>query len=357
MSGCRGSSCSGQTTFELPAAIGPGDPDALASPVALSRAVEAHSELSDQSPKSEPIRRVALLGVGTLGSILAERLLDAGSALAVFDIDDRRVEPLIERGALAATGIADLVRDADVVLVSLPNPVATQQALLGPSGVIAECRPGTLIVDTSTIDPATAREVARQAAAKNIDYVEAPLSGGDEEGSGVDAARAGAATFICGGAAEALERARPLLNILGRHILHVGEAGTGATAKLVSNHMAGLHNLVAAEALAVGRAAGLSLDTMLTVLRHTDAQSYWLFNYLAPRLARQDFDNGFSIDLQHKDHRLFGELAAQHNAPTPLNDLALRLYDQMRAAGLGRKDLTEAANVAADQSGLTRFDE
>ena len=225
--------------------------------MALSAAVERH---------------VAILGVGTLGSIFADRLLDAGLELTLFDIDDRRVAPLVERGARAATDLTDLVRDADVVLVSLPNPAATQQAVLGPSGAIAACRPGTLIVDTSTIDPTTAREVAR-------------------------------------------------------------------------------------EALAVGRAAGLSLDTMLSVLRHTNAQSYWLFNYLAPRLARRDFDDGFSIDLQHKDHRLFGELAAQHNAPTPLNDLALQLYEAMRADGLGRKDLTEAANVAAVQSGVTRFDD
>ena len=297
-----------------------------------------------------------MLGVGTLGSIFAGRLRDAGVTLSLFDLDARQIEQFVERGVRVATDVTDLVRDADIVLVSLPNPVATQQAVLGPTGIIAASRPGMLIVDTSTIDPATAREVARQAADNNIDYIEAPLSGGDEEGSGVDAARAGAATFICGGTPEAVDRARPLLNILGRHILHVGPAGTGATAKLVSNHIAGLHNLVAAEALAVGRAAGLSLDTMLAVLRHTDAQSYWLFNYLAPRLARRDFDNGFAIDLQHKDHRLFGELATQHNAPTPLNDLALQLYEAMRADGLGRKDLTEAANVAADQSGVSRFD-
>lgn len=297
-----------------------------------------------------------MLGVGTLGALFAGRLLDAGAPLTMFDIDDRRVAALVSSGARAAMNISDLIRDVNTVLVSLPNPVATQEAVLGPSGVLAACRPGALIVDTSTIDPATAREVARRAAAHNLDYVEAPLSGGDEEGSGVDAARTGAATFICGGTAEAVERARPLLNILGRHILHVGPAGAGATAKLVSNHMAGLHNLVASEALAVGRAAGLSLETMLTVLRHTDAQSYWLLNYLAPRLARQDFDDGFSIDLQNKDHRLFGELAAEHNAPTPLNDLALQLYEAMRADGLGRKDLTEAANVASEEAGLTRFD-
>ena len=299
---------------------------------------------------------MALLGVGTLGSIFADRLLAAGVKLTLFDVDDRRVAPFIERGVQVASGVTELARDADIVLVSLPNPEATSQAVLGRSGVIAACRPGMLIVDTSTIDPMTAREVERAATSRAVDYVEAPLSGGDDEGSGVDAARAGAVTFICGGLASAIERARPLLLVLGRHVLHVGAAGNGATAKLVSNHMAGLHNLVAAEALAVGRAAGLSLETMLAVLRHTDAQSYWLFNYLAPRLARGDFDDGFSIDLQHKDHRLLGELAARHGAATPLNDLALALYEAMRADGLGRKDLTEAANVAGEQAGLARFD-
>ena len=298
-----------------------------------------------------------MLGVGTLGSIFAERLLNAGVMLTVFDVDDHRVASFVGRDVRVASDVADLVRDADIVLVSLPDPQATRIAVLGPSGVVAACRSGMLIVDSSTIDPPTAREVATETAARGVDYVEAPLSGGDDEGSGVDAARAGAATFICGGGAVAVDRARPLLQVLGRHIVHVGAAGDGAIAKLVSNHLAGLHNLVAAEALAVGRAAGLSLETILAVLRHTDAQSYWLFNYLAPRLARGDFDDGFSIDLQHKDHRLFGELAARHGVVAPLNDLALQLYQAMRAAGLGRKDLTEAANVACDQAGLARFDE
>ncbi len=305
---------------------------------------------------SAAIGHVALLGVGTLGSIFGARLLEAGVSLTMFDVDEGRVAPFIGRGARAVGSVADLVRDADTVLVSLPDPAATSQAVLGRTGVIAACRPGTLIVDTSTIDPMTAREVEREASQRHVDYLEAPLSGGDEEGSGVDAARAGAATFICGGLASTVERARPLLQVLGRHVLHVGPAGDGATAKLVSNHLAGLHNLVAAEALAVGRAAGLSLDTMLAVFGHTDAQSYWLFNYLAPRLARGDFDNGFSIDLQHKDHRLLGELAARHGVGAPLNDLALQLYGAMQADGLGGKDLTEAANVACEQAGLTRFD-
>ncbi len=308
------------------------------------------------STAAAPLGRLSLLGVGTLGSIFAGRLLDAGARLTVFDLDPRRTAVLVERGARQATSLADLADGADTVLVSLPDPAATRRAVLGAGGIIAVLDETSLVVDTSTIDPPTARRAAVEAEARGVAYVEAPLSGGDEEGSGIDAARAGAATFICGGHREALERARPLLAVLGRHVVHVGPAGDGATAKLVSNHLAGLHNLIAAEALAVGRAAGLSLDTVLSVLRHTDAQSYWLFHYLAPRLARADFDEGFSIDLQHKDHRLFGELAERHGAPAPLNDMALRLYGAMRAVGLGRKDLAEAANVAAEQAGIARFD-
>ena len=304
----------------------------------------------------DALGRVAVLGVGTLGSIFADRLLLAGVRVTLFDVDERRLVPFAGRGARLAGDVSDLASDADIVLVSLPNPAATEAAVFGPSGVLAACRRGTLVIDTSTIDPPTVLEVAKQAADRGVDYVEAPLSGGDEEGSGVDAARAAAVTFICGGQASAVERARPLLRLLGRHVLHVGAAGSGATAKLVSNHLAGLHNLVAAEALAVGRASGLLLDVMLGVLRHTDAQSYWLFHYLVPRLARRDFDDGFSIDLQHKDHRLFGEMAARHGVVSPLNDLALQLYDAMRADGLGGKDLTEAANVAFEQAGLARFD-
>jgi 3-hydroxyisobutyrate dehydrogenase-like beta-hydroxyacid dehydrogenase len=289
---------------------------------------------------------VGVLGVGTLGSIFAARLVDAGRYVTVFDLDAARVATLTALGATAAHSVGDLAR-AGTVLVSLPDPEATRRAVLGSGGLIESCAAGALVIDTSTIDPDTAREVGRACAEHVVDYVEAPLSGGDDEGSGVDAARAAATTFICGGSAAAVERARPLLGLLGRHIVHVGRVGDAATAKLVSNHMAGLHNLVAAEALAVGRAAGLSLETMLDVLRHTDGKSYWLFNYLVPRLRRGDFDDGFAIDLQHKDHRLFGELASRAGVKTPMNDVALRLYDAMRTAGLGRKDVTEAANIAS----------
>ncbi len=113
---------------------------------------------------------VALLGVGTLGSIFAGRLLDAGVQLTLFDVDDRRATPFVARGARVANGVTDLVRDAAVVLVSLPDPAATRQAVLGRSGVIASCHPGMLIVDTSTIDPPTAREAARDATARSTTW-------------------------------------------------------------------------------------------------------------------------------------------------------------------------------------------
>jgi 3-hydroxyisobutyrate dehydrogenase-like beta-hydroxyacid dehydrogenase len=144
---------------------------------------------------------------------------------------------------------------------------------------------------------------------------------------------------------------------LARHGGHLGPAGTGAKVKLISNYISGLHNLVAAEAFALGRAAGLSIDTMLDAFAQTDAGSYWLFNYFAPRIRSGDMEPGFSVDLQHKDLRLCEDLARLHKVPMPLNGLALQIYQMLRGSGRGGKDLVEAANLVAELSGLPRYGE
>ncbi len=288
------------------------------------------------------MKRIGLLGVGTLGTIFAERLIGSGLELSLFDRDRSRLDPFDGRATVLTDPVA--LGQGEALVVSLPDPDASRAAL---TPVLAAARPGLLVLDTSTIDRTTACEHSRTAAGRQIAYVEAPLSGGDEEGSGVDAARAGAITFICGGSTGDVAALRPLMMILGRHVVHVGPAGSGSVAKLVSNHLAGLHNLVAAEAFAVGRAAGLDLETILRVLEHTDGKSFWIFSYLAPRLEASRFDDGFAVDLQHKDHRLFGELAdAVGVVPTPFNDLALASYAALQARGLGRADLTIAAAIA-----------
>jgi 3-hydroxyisobutyrate dehydrogenase-like beta-hydroxyacid dehydrogenase len=242
--------------------------------------------------------------------------------------------------------VADAVDGSDAVLVSLPHPDADRAVLLGDRGAFAAARPGTLFVDTSTIDPPTARELYAAAVAAGLDYVEAPISGGEPLSAGMDGARKGNVTFMAGGDEPAFRRAETLFALLGAHWFHLGPAGTGATVKLVSNHLSGLYNLLGAEAFAVARAAGVEWDVLFRVFRHTDASSYWLFNYFEPRIRRGDFEPGFSVDLQHKDHRLFGELAASHAVPAPFNELALDAYGRLRAAGRGGRDVVDAIHLA-----------
>ncbi len=288
--------------------------------------------------------RTALIGLGTIGSIYAGHLVKALDRLTVFDIDPARTATAEKNGALAAASAREAAAAAEVVILALSNPQAVRLALTGADGVLAGAARDTVVVDLSTIDPATCRELHALATEQGIAYLDAPVSGGEPGGAGTDGARAANISFMIGGDADALVKAKPVMSVLGKRFFHLGPAGSGVTVKLISNLMAGLHNLVAAEAFVLGAAAGIAPASLLEVFDGTDAKSFWLTEYFAPRLERRDFAPGFSVDLQYKDHRLAAELAEELGVPLFLNQLAMQLYQTMRAQGLGNKDLVEAVN-------------
>lgn len=300
--------------------------------------------------------RVAQIGLGAIGQIYAKHLLAAGVALSIYDTDKRRCEPFIGSARIAVDRV-DLARDAEFVLVALPDPEAARLALLGDDGVLANADPECIVLDVSTLDPETARTLYAFAKVRHVSYLEAPVSGGEPQSAGTDGARNANITFMVGGDREAFERARPLMAILGKHPLYLGPAGQGATIKLISNHQAGLINLLNAEAFVAARAAGISEEVLFMVFEHTDANSYWLHNYFKPRLRANNYVPGFSVDLQHKDHRLMDDVAKSLKVPMPFNALALQFYQMLRARGDGAKDLVEAANLFAEFANVDRFDE
>jgi 3-hydroxyisobutyrate dehydrogenase-like beta-hydroxyacid dehydrogenase len=299
--------------------------------------------------------KVAQIGLGAIGSIFVGHLRQAGVELAVHDLSRERVEAAVKIGARSASSPGEAARGADCLLVSLPDPAAARAALLGPDGAIAALNAGSVILDLSTIDPDTAIASEAAAKARGVHYLEAPISGGEPMSAGTDGARNRNVTFMAGGDKAAFDAALPLMSLLGKHPLHLGPVGTGATVKLISNYIAGLHNLVAAEAFALGRAAGISIETMLRAFAHTDANSYWLFNYFAPRIESGDVEPGFSVDLQYKDLRLCEDIARRHKVAMPLNGLALQIYQMLRGSGRGGRDLVEAANFMAELGGLPRY--
>jgi 3-hydroxyisobutyrate dehydrogenase-like beta-hydroxyacid dehydrogenase len=301
------------------------------------------------------MQRLGLIGLGSVGRFYAGHLLEARGELVVYDLDRERVRHWEQQGATGAASPRELAARCEAVVLSLPSPEAVEAALEGPDGVLAGASPGLLVIDASTIDPETARRMYRAAKARGASYLETPISGGQPGGAGTDGARAANVTFMIGGDAEDFERATPILRILGQTLFHVGPAGAGSTVKLISNLMAGLHALVATEALVLGAAAGFAPETLLEVFAHTDAESFTLEHYIAPRIARRDFEPGFAADLQYKDHRLAAELAQRLKVPLLLNGMAVQMYQMLRAQGLGGKDHIETINFWGKLAGVDVF--
>ncbi len=297
-------------------------------------------------------KSVGLVGLGVLGKIFLGHLQKSCPELAVFDIDAAAVKGAEDRGAISAASAAELARRSELVVLSLPSPAAVESVMLGALGVLAGAQAGLVVLDLSTIDPFTAKRVYLAAREQEVSYLDSPVSGGAPGGAGTDGARHANISFMVSGDEAALEAARPVMELLGERILYMGPSGAGSTVKLISNLVAGLHNLVAAEAFVLAAAAGITPERLLEVFDGTDAKSFWLEHYFAPRIARQDFDPGFSVDLQYKDHVLAEKLAQELRIPLILNQLAIQIYQMIRARGDGSKDLVEAVNFLGGLAGV-----
>lgn len=296
---------------------------------------------------------VGLLGLGSIGQIYGDHLLQAWPGLGVFDRDSARVARMVNAGAVARRSGSELGSTCGVIVVSLPNPPAVRQALAGEDGVFAGAASGTVIVDMSTVSPATSREMAALAAERGIDYLDAPVSGGAPMQGGVDGAGAGSLTFMVGGEESAFQRARSVMETLGDVFFHLGPSGSGSTVKLISNLVSGVYALVAAEAFTLGAAAGFAPERLVEVFQETDAKSFFMTDYLVPRLLRDDVQPGFSVALQLKDHRLASELGHEYGVPLLLNALATQIWEALRASGREGNDVTDAIRFMAEQAGVS----
>ena len=214
------------------------------------------------------------IGVGRVGRQFATRLLEAMGGPVVHDLDRERLRSLERQGARVAESAMALANEADVILLSLPSPDAVESVVLGPDGLLAGAREGALVIDTSTIDPFTVRRLYEAAADRGVAYLEAPLTSAATGSPGTEAARLGTFTVLAGGDQAAFVRAKPVLDVLGDRIYHLGPAGSGSVMKLVSNQIAAAVSLATAEGLALAAAAGFELETSLEVLCHSVARSY-----------------------------------------------------------------------------------
>lgn len=272
--------------------------------------------------------RVAFVGTGVMGRSMAGHLLAAGHAVAVHTRTRAKAEPLLAAGATWADSPAAAADGADLACSMVGYPADVAEVWRGPRGFLAVARPGALLVDLTTSDPALARALAAEAAAQGAAALDAPVSGGDR------GAREATLSIMVGGDAEAFARARPALGLMGKTVVLQGGPGAGQLCKL-ANQVAIASGMVAVcEALAFAKAGGLDPETVLASISGGAAGS-WALSNLAPRVLRGDHAPGFYVRHFVKDLRLALDAARAARADLPGLALAARLYDEVAAAGDG----------------------
>jgi 3-hydroxyisobutyrate dehydrogenase len=289
---------------------------------------------------------IGFLGLGNMGAPMARNLLKAGHRLSVFDLSEAAVAGLVEAGATAAASPAALARtDVELIVSMLPAAAQVKSVYLGADGLLAQVRPGVMLIDSSTIDPLSAREVAAAARQHDNPMLDAPVSGG------TGGAAAGTLTFMVGGAAEDFERARPVLAAMGKNIVHCGPAGNGQVAKVANNLLLGISMIGVAEAMSLGVALGMDPQVLAGIL-NTSSGRCWSSDTYNPFPGVMDnvpaargYTGGFGTDLMLKDLGLASEAARQARQPVFLGALAQQLYQAFSAQGHGALDFSAIINL------------
>jgi 3-hydroxyisobutyrate dehydrogenase len=272
---------------------------------------------------------IGFIGLGIMGSSMARRLVEAGHRVTVTNRTASKIAPLVERGARAAATPRACAEGADVVFSIVTDAPDVEEVLLGPQGAALGARPGTLFIDMSTIDPEAARRIGCALRERGFRFLDAPVTGGDV------GAREGTLSILVGGEAADLERARGLLEILGKRITHCGPQGAGQTVKACNQILCALNMIGVCEALILARRSGVDPALVVEALV-PGAGGSWALEKLGPRIARGDFAPGFMIDLLQKDLRIVLEAAGRLGLPLEGAGLARRLFADNQTRGEGR---------------------
>ncbi len=282
---------------------------------------------------------IAFIGVGNMGGPMARNLLKAGEAVCAFDLSASVLKPVIDAGATTASSAREAVQGADVVISMLPAG-AHVRAIYLDNGVLAAAKKGALLIDCSTIDIDSARAVHDAAAKAGFDFLDAPVSGG------VGGAEAATLAFMCGGTDTAFARAKPILEKMGKRIVHAGGAGAGQAAKICNNMLLAISMIGTCEAFVLGEKLGLKAQTLFEIMSAASGQCWSLTTYCpvpgpvptAP--SNRDYAGGFATALMLKDLKLAQGAASSAGAATPLGAEAAQLYALFAAKGNGGVDFS-----------------
>jgi 3-hydroxyisobutyrate dehydrogenase len=283
---------------------------------------------------------IGFIGVGNMGLPMARNLLKAGHRVQAFDVVAKPVEQAVAAGATAARDIAMAANGADLVITMLPAGQQVREVYLAPAGVVASAGQRALLVDCSTIDVETARVVHRAAAGAGFAMLDAPVSGG------VAGAEAASLTFMVGGSAAAFAAAKPILERMGKAVIHAGGPGNGQAAKICNNLILGISMIGVCEAFALAERLGLPAQTLFDISSRASGQCWSLTSYcpvpgpVPASPANRGYRPGFAAAMMLKDLRLAEAAAASAGAALGLGPHAARLYQEFIAGGRGSLDFS-----------------
>ena len=283
--------------------------------------------------------RVGFVGLGVMGLPMARNLAKAGFAVSGWARRKESADRAAAEGVEMHDTLAGLAGASDVVVTMVTTSEDVIDVAMGEGGLLESMAAGSVLVDMSTIAPATSRRLAEAAATKSVGFLDAPVSGGSF------GAEQGTLTIMAGGDAAHVQRCRPLFEAMGdpQRIFHTGPAGSGEIVKLVNNMLVGSISAATLEALLVGVRAGVPLTTLVDVVSVSSGGSAQLSGQLVKRAFAGELDPGFSTNLLVKDLGLAADLAREGGQPTPLTDLARALFEASQAAGNGDRDYTALA--------------
>ena len=281
---------------------------------------------------------VGFIGVGNMGNPMASNVLKAGFPMIVYDRNPQAMESLLQAGAQRAASAREVVEGSEIVLTSLPASPDVEAVYLEPGGLVDSAKPGTMLIDLSSVLPSTPRKIEPRAQARGVYFLEAPVSGG------VSGARAATLAIMVGGDPETLTRAHPVLRAIGPNIFHVGPVGAGNTVKAINNMMASVNALAMMEGVALGVKAGLDPMTIYEVVKASSGGSKALEripNSLIPR----HFEPGFKVQLMNKDLETFNTIAKELHVPVSFANVAQQYQQMAIAAGLAEQDTSVVMTI------------
>jgi len=291
---------------------------------------------------------IAFIGLGNMGGPMAANLVKAGHQVTVFDLSEAALAHAVEHGATRASSAIESVADAEIVISMLPAGKHVSGLYIGSTentGLIEHIKQGALVIDSSTIDAQTSINVGKALSAKGIEFIDAPVSGG------VGGATAGTLSFMVGGSVESFQRAKPVLDNMGKNIFHAGDHGAGQIAKVCNNMLLSVLMIGTSEALQLGISNGLDPKVLSEIMSKSSGSNWTLDVYnpcpnVMPNVpSSNNYQGGFMVDLMAKDLGLAMDTAVNSQSSTPMGALARSLYAMHAAGGNGGKDFSSIFNL------------